>query len=132
VRLALEALGALEGPSAEADLDRALQLMAEMRLDLLKIKARLEVIMRDGTDPDEAARASLELLTVQRELELLDQRRRALVDGVATLRPPRDEDIAQAQRRAQDLAEVLSQDAKVAALAGLAADLARLSERLVV
>lgn len=83
------------------------------------------------TDLDEQARASVELPRVRRELELLENRRRTLVDGTATLRPPRTEDVAEAQRVADDLARVISQSGKVAAIVGLTADAVRLTEKLV-
>lgn len=131
---AAEALaGVFEAVSTELDeaLDRALQLIAAARSALLAAQAQLEATVRDSTDPTEQAEASAELLRVERELELLKARRAALVGGTATLRPPSDTDVAEAQRIAGELAKDISGSARVAAIASLAAGAVRLSEQLV-
>lgn len=129
--LAMPALAASAPQAIDTDLDHALAMMASARRSLLRADVALEAILRDSTDPDEQARASVELPRVRRELELLENRRRTLVDGTATLRPPHTEDVAEAQRVADDLARVISQSGKVAAIVGLTADAVRLTEKLV-
>ncbi|MDO9283962.1 MAG: hypothetical protein Q7U26_03625 [Aquabacterium sp.] len=124
--------GVLEAVSTDVDeaLDRALQLIAATRSALLAAKAQLEAIVRDSTDPTEQAEASAELLRVEPELELLRARRAVLVGGTATLKPPGDAEIAEAQRIAGELAQDISGSARVAAIASLAAGTVRLSEQL--
>lgn len=112
------------------DLDRALEVMASTRRGLLEAQAALRAIQRDSTDDAEQSQAAVELLNVERELALLESRRLALVDGTATLRPPSDADIAEAQRLAGELARVLADVGKVAAIVGLTADIVRLGEKL--
>lgn len=128
-----QAGGVLEAVAPDLDeaLDRALQLIAATRSALLAAIAQLEAIVRDSTDPTEQAEASAELLRVVPELELLKARRVALVGGTATLRPPGDADVAEAQRIAGELAKDISGSARVAAIASLAAGTVRLSEQLV-
>lgn len=125
--------GVFEAATTELDeaLDHALQVIAATRSALLAAKARLEAIVRDSTDPTEQAEASAELLRVERELELLKARRAALVGGSATLRPPSDANVAEAQRIAGELAKDISGSARVAAITSLAAGAVRLSEQLV-
>lgn len=125
--------GVLEAVATDLDeaLDHALQLIAATRSALLAAIAQLEAIVRDSTDPTEQAEASAELLRAVPELELLKARRAALVGGTATLRPPGDADVAEAQRIAGALAKDISGSARVAAIASLAAGTVRLSEQLV-
>ena len=127
-----QAEGVFEAATPELDeaLDRALQIIAATRSALLAAKSQLKAIERDSTDATEQAAASAELLRVERELELLKARREALVGGSATLNPPGDADVAEAQRIAGELAKDISGSARVAAIAGLAADAVKLSDKL--
>lgn len=120
----------LVAAAAGDDLDRALEVMASTRRGLLEAQAALRAIQRDSTDDAEQSQAAVELLNVERELALLESRRLALVNGAATLRPPSDADIAEAQRLAGELARVLAEVGKVAAVVGLTADIVRLGEKL--
>jgi plasmid stability protein len=127
------ATAALEAasPAVEDDLDRALEVMAAARRSLLDAEVRLRAILRDSTDDTEQAQAGTELLGVVREIELLENRRTALVSGTATLRPPSAGDIAEAQQLAGDLAQVLAANGKIVAIIGVTADIVRLTEKLV-
>ena len=127
----MAALAATEADSATEDLQNALKVMDVARTALLQAEAGLGVIRRDSTDDTERAEAAVELISVTRELELLEARRRTLVDGTATLRPPPPGMVDEAQQRASRLAQVLAANGKVSAIAGLFADIARLTERLV-
>lgn len=120
-----------ESDSATEDLQNALKVMDVARTALLQAEAGLRVIQRDSTDDTERAEAAVELINVTRELELLEARRRSLVDGTATLRPPPPGVVDEAQQRASQLAQVLAANGKVSAIAGLVADIVRLTERLV-
>lgn len=127
-----ESDGAAE-PSAGDELQalqRALDMIELTRQQLLAAQARLEAILRDSIDDAERAEARAGLLVIQRELELLEQRRSVLVDGAATLNPPSSADVAAAQSRAAELAQVLAANGRVAAILGLVADLARMTEEL--
>lgn len=128
----LDAGLATAAPTAGGDdLDRALEVMAAARRSLLESQAGLRAILRDSTDDAEQAQASVELLRIERDLELLENRRTALVNGAATLRPPSAADMAEAQRLAGVLAQVLAANGKVAAIVGVTADIVRLTEKLV-
>lgn len=117
--------------SASSDLDSALAMIALARRSLLAAQVRLKAILRDSTDPTEQADASAEVLGVERDLQLLESRRGVLVGNVARLRPPSEPDIVEAQRLAGLLAQVLAANAMVSAIAGLTADLVRLTEKLI-
>lgn len=123
---------ALQSAAADVDeeFDRALVVMAAARRAMLEAEAALRAVLRDSTDDVEQAEAAVELLKVTRELELLENRRTALVNGSATLRPPSQADIAEAQRLAAELGQVIAANGKVAAIVGVTADIIRLTERL--
>lgn len=127
---AAKRLRALESREADSGLDQALAMIRVNRNALLAAKARFETIERDSMDPGEQAAAGVALLETQRDLELLESRRAALVGGAAMLRPPTDADVAEAERVAGELARVISTNAKVAAVVGAVADVARLAEKL--
>lgn len=128
------------GPQAEVQaevqadddgLAQALDLMNVAQRMLVRERVALEAIIEDSTDDAEQAQASVELLRNVRELALLQSRRTSLDGGAASLRPPSEQDMAQAQQLAAALAQVLAANAKVAAIVGLTADIVRLTERLV-
>jgi hypothetical protein len=128
--------GEFAEPAAAADSDtqglkEALAMIEIARQKLLEAQARLEAVLRDSIDDAERAEARSGLIVIQRELELLEQRRALLVGGAATLKPPSSADIAAAQSRAAELAQVLAANARVAAVMGLVTDLIRLTEELV-
>ena len=112
-------------------LDLALQIMAEARAALLDAKAQLQFIIDTSTDATEQGAASAEQLSVVRELGLLDARRLALTGGSQKLKPPTAGDLAEAQRIAAALAIPIAGSGRVAAIAALAADAVRLTEKLV-
>ena len=120
-----------ESNPADEALESALKVMDVARTALLQAESGLRVIQRDSTDDTERADAAVELINVTRELELLEARRRSLVDDIASLRPPSPGAVDEARARASRLAQVLASNGKVAAIAGLVADIVRLTERLV-
>ncbi len=120
-----------ESDSATEDLENALKVMDVARTALLQAQAGLRVIQRDSVDDTERAEAAVELINVTRELELLEARRRSLVGGTATLRPPPPGAVDKAQQLASQMAQVLAANGKVAAITGLVADIVRLTETLV-
>jgi hypothetical protein len=136
MRASLAPPGEFAEPAAAADSDtqglkEALAMIEIARQKLLEAQARLEAVLRDSIDDAERAEARSGLIVIQRELELLEQRRALLVGGAATLKPPSPADIAAAQSRAAELAQVLAANARVAAVMGLVTDLIRLTEELV-
>ena len=116
--------------AAGGDLDQALRVMAAERRVLLGAQVALEAIVRDSTDPAEQAAASAGLLDIERDLQLLESQRRELVDGTATLNPPSAADVAEAERIAASLGDVIAANRKAAAIIGLVADAVRLGQRL--
>lgn len=114
----------------EDGLARAFDLMNIAQGMLVSEQVALKAIEEDSTDEAEQALASAQTLRNARELALLDSRRMSLEAGTATLRPPSAQDLVQAQQLAAALAQVLSANARVAAIIGLTADIVRLSERL--
>ena len=108
----------------------ALALIAQTRVALLTAQAALEAIVRDSIDPAEQAAAAAGILRIERELALLEARRRELVDGSATLDPPSADDIAEAQRIAGKLGQIIAANAKAAAIVGLVADAVSLAAKL--
>ena len=116
--------------AAGGDLDQALRVMAAERRVLLGAQVALEAIVRDSTDPAEQAAASAGLLDIERDLQLLESQRRVLVDGTATLNPPSAADVAEAERIAASLGDVIAANRKAAAIIGLVADAVRLGQRL--
>lgn len=106
----------------DGQLAAALALIAQTREALLAAQAALEAIIRDSTDPAEQAAAAAGLLRIERDLALLESQRRELLDGSARLNPPSANDIAEAQRVADRLGQVIAASARVAAIVGLVAD----------
>lgn len=97
---------------------------------LLDARSKLRAIQQDSNDAAEQADAAAGLLAIERDLALLDARRLALEASAATLKPPSDADIAEAQRIAAELAKPIAASARAAAIAGLAADIVKLTEQL--
>ena len=131
--LPLPLAGAQVMASVQADEDglaRAFDLMNIAQGMLVSEQVALKAIEDDSTDDVEQALASAQTLRNARELALLDSRRMSLEAGTATLRTPSAQDLVQAQQLAAALAQVLSANARVAAIIGLTADIVRLSERL--
>jgi len=116
---------------ADSPLKVALKVIKVSRRALLQAQAAYEAIKADSPDTTEQNEAATKLIEIRRELEFLEARRDGLVNGEARLRPPAASMINAAEDRARKLAEVISQNAKVAAIAGLAADIVRLTESLV-
>jgi hypothetical protein len=125
-------LGLAATTSAEDDaFDQAFRMLESARRSLLAAEAKLRIILRDSTDPTEQAQASAELLENVRQQSLLEALRLALESRSATLRPPSAESIAESQRLAAVLAQVLATNAKVSAFVAVTADIVRLIEKLV-
>lgn len=89
---------------------------------LLAADAALAKIARDSIDPIEQSRCFAESLRVKRELELLKNKRRSLMDGTARLNPPSEAMVAESQDIAASLAQVLSSGAQFAAVVALVDD----------
>jgi hypothetical protein len=97
---------------------------------LLAAEAALGVILRDSTDPVQQSTCAAEILGVRRELELLKNKRRVLMDGTATITPPTAGMVTTAQENAARLAHVIATTAQFAAIVGLVKDSLTLFERL--